>query len=211
VKKNMDGNFNNRQNDRRFGEKRHNTLPPVRVGEEIDVTIEAVGEKGDGICKKQGFILFVPETVEGDRVRIKITKILHKVGFARVIGPAQTQEEAPQQTKQTKPEYVTEQQVKAQPSVPAPEDSEDFGDDSEENDEISDEKEELSLAQEVGDEVAQGIKDYEKENDSDIPQDSDDTDEINIDEDEVPVPENDEIKDADESESEEKEDLDKKE
>ncbi|MDP6294220.1 MAG: TRAM domain-containing protein, partial [Candidatus Woesearchaeota archaeon] len=51
--------------------------PPVSVGEEIDVTIEAVGEKGDGIAKKEGFVLFVPGVKEGDQVRIKITKVLN--------------------------------------------------------------------------------------------------------------------------------------
>ena len=33
---------------------------PVRVGEEVDVKIEAVGEKGDGIARVKGFVLFVP-------------------------------------------------------------------------------------------------------------------------------------------------------
>jgi len=35
-----------------------NIKPPVEVGEELDVVIEAVGEKGDGIAKKNGFVLF---------------------------------------------------------------------------------------------------------------------------------------------------------
>ena len=61
---------------------------PVQVGEEIDVRIEAVGEKGDGIARKRGFILFVPNTREGDEVRIKVTKVLRKVGFAEVVGQA---------------------------------------------------------------------------------------------------------------------------
>ena len=30
---------------------------PVNVGDELDVKIEAVGEKGDGIAKKEGFVL----------------------------------------------------------------------------------------------------------------------------------------------------------
>ena len=33
---------------------------PVNVGDELDVKIEAVGEKGDGIAKKDGFVLFIP-------------------------------------------------------------------------------------------------------------------------------------------------------
>ena len=30
---------------------------PVNVGDEIDVKIEAVGEKGDGVAKVKGFVL----------------------------------------------------------------------------------------------------------------------------------------------------------
>jgi predicted RNA-binding protein with TRAM domain len=62
--------------------------PPVSVDEELDVTVEAVGAKGDGIVKKDGFVIFVPGVNEGDRVRIKITKVLSKVGFAEVVGEA---------------------------------------------------------------------------------------------------------------------------
>ena len=64
-------------------------LPPVSVGDEIDVRIEAVGEKGDGIARKRGFVLFIPKTRAGDEVRIRITKVLQKVGFAEVIGKTQ--------------------------------------------------------------------------------------------------------------------------
>ena len=62
---------------------------PVNVGDEIDVKIEAVGEKGDGVAKVKGFVLFVPGVKEGDLVRVRITKVLRKVGFAESIGPAQ--------------------------------------------------------------------------------------------------------------------------
>ncbi|MFH1650005.1 MAG: TRAM domain-containing protein, partial [Candidatus Woesearchaeota archaeon] len=53
---------------------------PVKEGEVLDVTIEAVGEKGDGIAKKEGFVLFVPGTKQGERVKIKITRVLKSVG-----------------------------------------------------------------------------------------------------------------------------------
>ncbi len=61
---------------------------PVHVGEEVDVKIEAVGEKGDGIAKVKGFVLFVPNTKQGDEVKVKVTKVLRKVGFAEVVGQA---------------------------------------------------------------------------------------------------------------------------
>ena len=58
---------------------------PVQVGEELDVEIESVGEKGDGLAKKDGFVLFVPATKQGDKVKIRVTKVLRKVGFAEVV------------------------------------------------------------------------------------------------------------------------------
>ena len=63
--------------------------PPVQVGDELDVKIEAVGEKGDGIAKVKGFVLFVPGVKEGDEVRIRITRVLRKVGFAEKVGDAE--------------------------------------------------------------------------------------------------------------------------
>ncbi|RMF05157.1 TRAM domain-containing protein [Candidatus Woesearchaeota archaeon] len=122
-------NGNNRYYDASgHGESR----APVSVGEELDVTIEAVGEKGDGIAKKQGFVLFVPNTREGDRVKIKVTKVLRKVGFAEVIGKA---EEAPQgeQPVQEEAEPAEEEQY---------EDTEDFGEEeTSEGEEASSEEE----------------------------------------------------------------------
>jgi predicted RNA-binding protein with TRAM domain len=109
--------------------------PPVREGEEIDVTIEAVGEKGDGIAKQKGFVLFVPNTKAGERVKIKITRVLSKVGFAQVIGPATTEassdnrERAP---KKVEPEFEPKEEL----------DSEDFGDESSDSMEEEEEEEE---------------------------------------------------------------------
>lgn len=97
--------------------------PPVKIGEELDVSIDAVGEKGDGIATKNGFVLFVPGVKVGDRVRIRVTKVLSKVGFAEVItgsaAPAgeATGEEAPA-------EEATEEEEDAEEES---EDTEDFG------------------------------------------------------------------------------------
>ena len=68
---------------RDFGSR---NFAPVKVGDELDVKIEAVGEKGDGIAKKDGFVLFVAGTKQGDEVRIRVTRVLQKVGFAEVAG-----------------------------------------------------------------------------------------------------------------------------
>ena len=51
------------------------TFAPVKEGDELEVKIEAVGEKGDGIAKIDGFVLFVPKTKEGEVVKIRITRV----------------------------------------------------------------------------------------------------------------------------------------
>ena len=101
---------------------------PVRVGEEIDVKIEAVGEKGDGIARKKGFVLFVPNTKEGDEVRIKVTKVLRKVGFAEVIGQAQGPIEENEEHERREETQTQEAEPMPEPE-PSPEDSENFGED----------------------------------------------------------------------------------
>ena len=103
---------------------------PVRVGDELDVKIEAVGEKGDGIAKKNGFVLFVPGTKEGDEVRVKITRVLRRVGFAEVVGkaPAGESEEKPSE----EGEIQEASEGTEEPEEESSEDTEDFGGDLEE-------------------------------------------------------------------------------
>ena len=60
-------------------------VAPVNVGETYDVSIDAVGEKGDGIAKIKGFVLFVAGVKKGDYVKVKITKVLKNVGFAQMV------------------------------------------------------------------------------------------------------------------------------
>jgi len=110
------------------------SIPPINIGDEIDVHIEAVGEKGDGLAKVKGFVLFVPNTKEGEDCRVKVTRVLRKVGFAEKIGEAQgtpVQEEMPREKK-------TEGSAAEEPHY---EDTEDFGEEevSEEEDVSSEE------------------------------------------------------------------------
>jgi len=103
--------------------------PPVSEGDTLEVNIEAVGTKGDGIAKIRGFVLFVPGVKEGDAVKIKITKVLEKVGFAEVIGKAE-----PRPQKQRDREMVFEKTPEEEPEeeLEQIEDTEDFGEDLEE-------------------------------------------------------------------------------
>jgi len=64
---------------REFGEK------PVKVGDELDVTIEAIAQKGDGIAKVQGFVVFVPGTNQGDNIKIRITDVRGRHAIAEKV------------------------------------------------------------------------------------------------------------------------------
>lgn len=75
---------------RRFDGGGGDRVAPVKVGQELDVKIEGVGEKGDGIAKVSGFVLFVPGVRAGDEVRIKVTRVLNKVGFAELLGRSES-------------------------------------------------------------------------------------------------------------------------
>ena len=61
---------------------------PVKEGEEYDITIEAVGAKGDGIGKVNNFVVFVPGTQVGERLRIRVEKVLGKFAIAQSTGAA---------------------------------------------------------------------------------------------------------------------------
>ncbi len=68
-------------------------VSPVKVGEVYDVTIETVGSKGDGVAKINGYVVFVKNVNEGDKLKIRITKALDKVGFADIVEtPAETKD-----------------------------------------------------------------------------------------------------------------------
>lgn len=59
--------------------------PPVKVGDVREVKIEALGSEGDGIAKIDGFVVFVPGAKLNDNVKIRITKVLKKYGFAEIV------------------------------------------------------------------------------------------------------------------------------
>lgn len=103
--------------------------PPINEGEIYTGTIESVGEKGDGVLRVKGFVIFVPGVEKGDYVKVKATKVLAKVAFGELI------------EKLERPKKEAFIPKKEEPKGPAPEivelltttgDSEDFGEDEEE-------------------------------------------------------------------------------
>ncbi len=128
---------NNRSGNSRFGSRPMggnfggNSTPPVNVGDELTVTIEAIGEKGDGVAKQNGFVLFVPGVKQGENVKIKVTRVLRKVGFAEVVGRGEAPAEGSVKEQPAEEESYSEEN-----------DSESFGEESETKD-ASDDSEEF--------------------------------------------------------------------
>jgi predicted RNA-binding protein with TRAM domain len=97
---------------------------PVIEGELYEVHINAVGEKGDGIAKVKGFVVFVPEVKKGDFVKIQVTKVLTNVGFGKVI------EKLENPVRQSKFATVTQEELDEEPEQDSQyEDTDDFGED----------------------------------------------------------------------------------
>jgi predicted RNA-binding protein with TRAM domain len=70
-----------RGRDRGMNIKSSYFLPkPVKAGDEVEVTIDATAAKGDGIARKDGFVIFVKGAKQGDKIRVKITDV--KARFA---------------------------------------------------------------------------------------------------------------------------------
>ncbi len=58
---------------------------PVKVGDELEVTIEAVAAKGDGIAKKEGFVIFIHGGQMGQKCKIRITELKARSAVAEVV------------------------------------------------------------------------------------------------------------------------------
>jgi len=60
--------------------------PPVDQGEVRTVSIEAIGDQGDGIAKvERGYVVIVPDAAPGDQPTVEIEEVQQNVAFARVV------------------------------------------------------------------------------------------------------------------------------
>ena len=74
---------------KRKRERKFNAIPfqpvPVRKGQEIDVVINDIGTRGDGIARIQNFLIFVPQVKVGERLKVKIMSVGKKFAIAEKI------------------------------------------------------------------------------------------------------------------------------
>ena len=59
---------------------------PVTIGETYEVLVEDIGNEGDGIARVgPGYIIFIPKTDIGHKVKIKINSVTNRCAFAEVV------------------------------------------------------------------------------------------------------------------------------
>jgi predicted RNA-binding protein with TRAM domain len=56
---------------------------PVKENQEIEVVIDDIGSRGDGIAKLQGYMIFVPNGKIGERVKVRIVSVGGKFAVAK--------------------------------------------------------------------------------------------------------------------------------
>jgi predicted RNA-binding protein with TRAM domain len=68
--------------------------PPksVEVGKEYDVEIKEISRRGEGIARIEGLVVFVPNTKNGDKVKIRVTRISSRFAEAEVVGKNESEE-----------------------------------------------------------------------------------------------------------------------
>lgn len=64
----------------------HGPIPiPVDEGGEYEVEIVDISRRGDGVAKIDGFVIFVPGTRRGDKVRVRINRVNPRFATAEVV------------------------------------------------------------------------------------------------------------------------------
>jgi predicted RNA-binding protein with TRAM domain len=58
---------------------------PVKENQEIEVVIDDIGSRGDGIAKMQSYLIFVPRCKIGERVKVRIRSVGEKFALAEKV------------------------------------------------------------------------------------------------------------------------------
>lgn len=67
-----------------FGSKSFSPKP-VKVGDEVEVTITEVSRRGDGVTRIQGYVVFVPNAKQGDNIKIRISQIRPNYAIGEIV------------------------------------------------------------------------------------------------------------------------------
>ena len=62
-----------------------NREKPVEVDKEHEAEIQDISRRGDGIARIEGFIIFVPNTKQGEQVKFKITRVGNRFATGELV------------------------------------------------------------------------------------------------------------------------------
>src|SRR5919197_3062820 len=57
---------------------------PVEMGKEYDVQVTERSDRGDGVARIQGFVVFVKNGKVGDKVKVKVTSVGNRFAIAEI-------------------------------------------------------------------------------------------------------------------------------
>ncbi len=66
-------------------DKNNKKNPPIKIGQKLVLTVEGYNSKGEGVCRYQGFAIFVPYGLLGEKIRISITQVKKRFGVGIVL------------------------------------------------------------------------------------------------------------------------------
>lgn len=58
--------------------------PPVRVGDQYELTVERLGYRGEGVARHEGFTVFVDGALPGERVQARVTRVARSFAHAQL-------------------------------------------------------------------------------------------------------------------------------
>jgi predicted RNA-binding protein with TRAM domain len=73
------GGYGGRQYNNNSGPK------PVEVGKEYDVQVTETSQRGDGIARIQGFVIFVKNGKAGDNLKVKVNSVGSRFAIAEIV------------------------------------------------------------------------------------------------------------------------------
>jgi len=58
---------------------------PVEMGKEYDVQVTERSDRGDGVARIQGFVIFVKNGKVGDKAKVKVTSVGNRFAIAEIV------------------------------------------------------------------------------------------------------------------------------
>ncbi|KIL48183.1 23S rRNA (uracil(1939)-C(5))-methyltransferase RlmD [Jeotgalibacillus soli] len=65
--------------------KKHEGSPPVQKNDLVEVVIEDLTHEGHGVAKVNGYPLFIPNSLPGEKIEAKVVKTTKNYGFGRLL------------------------------------------------------------------------------------------------------------------------------